>query len=50
MLYEVITAAIITILPAAFVVIAEHIGHFIVTEKIVERDLRKDPGMHRSIV
>ncbi|WP_409422762.1 uracil permease [Pseudaeromonas sp. ZJS20] len=43
-------AAIITILPAAFVVIAEHIGHFIVTEKIVERDLRKDPGMHRSMM
>lgn len=43
-------AAIITIIPAAFVVIAEHIGHFIVTEKIVERDLRKDPGLHRSLM
>ncbi len=43
-------AAIITILPAAFVVIAEHIGHFIVTEKIVDRPLMKDPGMHRSLM
>ncbi|MFC3914281.1 uracil permease [Pseudaeromonas sharmana] len=43
-------AAIITILPAAFVVIAEHIGHFIVTERIVDRPLMKDPGMHRSLM
>ncbi len=43
-------AAIITILPAAFVVIAEHIGHLIVTEKIVDRDLIKDPGLHRSLM
>mgnify|MGYP003590644005 CR=1 FL=1 len=43
-------AAIITILPAAFVVIAEHIGHFIVTERIVDRPLLKDPGMHRSLM
>ena len=42
--------AIITIIPAAFVVIAEHIGHFIVTEKIVDRPLRKDPGMHGSLM
>lgn len=43
-------SAVITIIPAAFVVIAEHIGHFIVTEKIVEKDLRKDPGLHRSLM
>lgn len=42
--------AIITVIPAAFVVIAEHIGHFIVTEKIIGKDLRKDPGMHRSLM
>lgn len=42
--------AMITILPAAFVVIAEHIGHFIVTEKIIGRDLKKDPGLHRSLM
>ncbi len=42
--------AIITILPAAFVVIAEHIGHFIVTEKIIGKDLKRDPGLHRSLM
>ncbi len=42
--------AVITILPAAFVVIAEHIGHFIVTEKIIGKDLKKDPGLHRSLM
>lgn len=43
-------SAIITILPAAFVVMAEHIGHLIVTEKIVGRDLTRDPGLHRSLL
>jgi uracil permease len=43
-------SAIITILPATFVVIAEHIGHLIVTEKIVDRDLTRDPGLHRSLL
>jgi len=43
-------SAIITIMPAAFVVIAEHIGHLIVTEKIVDRDLTRDPGLHRSLL
>jgi uracil permease len=42
--------AIITILPAAFVVIAEHIGHLKVTSSIVGRDLTKDPGLHRSLL
>lgn len=42
--------AVITVLPAAFVVIAEHIGHFIVTEKIIGKDLKKDPGLHRSLM
>ncbi|ADG82013.1 uracil permease [Thermincola potens] len=42
--------AIITILPAAFVVIAEHIGHLVVTEKIVGRELSRDPGLHRSMM
>jgi len=42
--------AILIIIPAAFVVIAEHIGHFIVTENIVGRELRKDPGLHRSML
>ncbi|QNK59495.1 uracil permease [Paenibacillus sp. PAMC21692] len=42
--------AIIAIAPAALVVIAEHIGHLIVTGNIVEKDLSKDPGLHRSML
>ena len=42
-------SAILTILPATLVVIAEHVGHLIVTENIVEKPLRKDPGLHRSL-
>lgn len=42
--------AVLTIIPAAFVVIAEHIGHFVVTEKIIGKDLRTDPGLHRSMM
>ena len=41
--------AILIILPAALVVIAEHIGHLIVTGNIVGADLTKDPGLDRSI-
>lgn len=41
--------AILIILPAALVVIAEHIGHLIVTGNIVGKDLTKDPGLDRSI-
>lgn len=41
--------AILTILPAALVVIAEHVGHLVVTANIVERDLMKSPGLHRSM-
>ena len=43
-------AAIVTIVPAALVVIAEHIGHLVVTGNIVGRDLTKDPGLHRSLL
>lgn len=42
--------AILTIVPAALVVIAEHIGHLVVTSNIVGRDLAKDPGLHRSLM
>nr|WP_196244860.1 uracil permease [Clostridium beijerinckii] len=42
--------AILTILPATFVVIAEHVGHLKVTSSIVGRDLAKDPGLHRSLL
>ena len=42
--------AIAIILPAALVVIAEHIGHLVVTGNIVGRDLTKTPGLHRSLL
>lgn len=35
--------AILTILPAALVVIAEHVGHLVVTANIVKKDLVRDP-------
>ncbi|WP_349945426.1 uracil permease [Lacrimispora sp. BS-2] len=42
--------AIVIILPVLLVVTSEHIGHQIVTGKIVDRDLIKDPGLHRSLL
>jgi uracil permease len=42
--------AIIIIAPAMLVVLAEHIGHLVVTGNIVERDLMKEPGLHRSLL
>jgi len=41
--------AILIILPVLLVITSEHIGHQIVTSKIVGRDLLKDPGLHRSL-
>lgn len=41
--------AIMTILPVILVITSEHIGHQVVTSKIVGRDLLKDPGLHRSL-
>jgi uracil permease len=43
-------AAIAAIVPASLVVIAEHVGHLIVTGNIVGKDLSKDPGLHRSML
>jgi uracil permease len=43
-------AAIAIILPAALVVVAEHIGHLFVTGSIVGEDLIEDPGLHRSLI
>ena len=37
------------ILPVILVVTSVHIGHQVVTSKIVGRDLLKDPGLHRSL-
>jgi uracil permease len=42
--------AIMIILPAALVVLSEHIGHLFVTGNIVGRNLTKDPGLHRSLL
>ena len=41
--------AILIILPVILVIANEHIGHQLVTGKIVGRDLLKDPGLHRSL-
>ncbi|MBP3385036.1 MAG: uracil permease [Firmicutes bacterium] len=42
--------AIIIIIPASLTVISEHISHQIVTGQIVDRDLIRDPGLHRSLL
>jgi len=42
--------AILMILPACLVVLAEHIGHLVVTGNVVGRDFVKDPGLHRSLL
>jgi uracil permease len=42
--------SILTICPVLLVIMAEHIGHQVVTSKIVDRDLIKDPGLHRSLL
>jgi uracil permease len=41
--------AVILLAPISLVVITEHIGHLIVTNNVVGRDLVKDPGLHRSL-
>ena len=43
-------ASILVIMPAALVVISEHIGHLFVTSNIVGRDLLKVPGLHNSLL
>ena len=42
--------AIVTILPVLLVITSEHIGHQVVTSKMVGRDLLRDPGLHRSLL
>jgi uracil permease len=42
-------SAILIILPVLLVITSEHIGHQIVTGKVIGRDLIKDPGLHRSL-
>lgn len=41
--------AILIMLPVVLVTTTEHIGHQVVTGKIVGRDLIRDPGLHRSL-
>lgn len=41
--------AILVMLPVLLVILSEHIGHQVVTSEIVDRNLIKDPGLHRSI-
>lgn len=43
-------ASILIIVPASLVVIAEHVGHLIVTGNIVGKDLTKKPGLDRSLL
>lgn len=43
-------SAVLIILPAALVLIPEHIGHLLVTSNIVKKDLVKDPGIDRSFM
>ncbi|MCI1966498.1 MAG: uracil permease [Oscillospiraceae bacterium] len=42
--------AISIILPATLVVVSEHIGHQIVTGKIIGRNILKDPGLNRTML
>jgi uracil permease len=38
------------IMPVAFVTLAEHIGHLLVTGSVMNRNLMVDPGLHRSLL
>ena len=42
--------SMLIIMPAALVVIVEHVGHLIVTGNIVGKNLTNDPGLDRSIL
>ncbi len=42
--------AMLTMLPVLLVIASEHIGHQLVTSKIVGKDLLKEPGLHRSLL
>lgn len=38
------------IAPVAFVTLTEHIGHLLVTGRVMDRDLMKNPGLHRTLL
>lgn len=40
----------IVIVPVALVTLTEHIGHLLVTSSVMDRDLMKKPGLHRSLL
>jgi len=42
--------AILIMLPVLLVITSEHIGHQVVTGKIIGKDLLKEPGLHRSLL
>jgi uracil permease len=42
--------AILMILPATLVVLAEHVGHLVVTGNVVGRDFMDNPGLDRSLL
>lgn len=42
--------AILTILPATFVVVVEHVGHLRVTSSLLGKNLAEDPGLNRSLL
>ncbi|WP_134702427.1 uracil-xanthine permease family protein [Ammoniphilus sp. YIM 78166] len=42
--------AALVIVPVAFVTLAEHIGHLLVTGRVMDRDLMKEPGLHRTLL
>jgi uracil permease len=41
--------AVLALAPISLVVITEHIGHLIVTNRVCNRDFFKEPGLHRSL-
>ncbi|MEL3907038.1 MAG: uracil permease [Treponema sp.] len=41
--------AILTMMPVLLVITSEHISHQVVTSNIIEKDLLKDPGLHKTI-
>src|SRR5699024_8170729 len=43
-------SSILMLLPAAFVLFPEHIGHLLLTSKIVGNDLTIGPGLGRSFI
>lgn len=43
------SGAITVMMPVLLVILSEHIGHQVVTSQIINRNLIRDPGLHRSI-